>query len=177
MANRREDPRTTAYFGGATVKTDPLIEVLGGLDELGSALAVARSLVEDESVGNPLLRLQRQVLSLGAGIADPESRHAVTVTDADVDALNHQKEALIAALPPLKNFIVPGGDPGAAAIHLCRSVCRRAERAAQHFHEIRPLKAAELEFINQLSNYLFQLARHQAKLAGIDEQIWDPSGA
>ncbi len=174
MAERRDDPRTTAYFGGETVKTDPLMEVLGSLDELGSALALARSLVADAAVGEALLGLQRRLLELGAGIADPESRHAVGVGEAELQEMIAAKETLAAGLPPLTNFILPGGDPGAAAIHLCRSVCRRAERAAQRLHETRSLKTAELEYINQLSNYLFELARRQAELAGVDEEIWVP---
>jgi cob(I)alamin adenosyltransferase len=174
VAKRRDDPRTTAYFGGETVKTDPLMEVLGSLDELGSALALARSLVADAGVGEALLGLQRRLLELGAGIADPESRHSVGVGAAELAELVAKKEALAAGLPALQNFIVPGADPGAAAIHLCRSVCRRAERAAQRLHATQPLKTAELEFVNQLSNYLFELARGQADLAGVDEEIWVP---
>jgi len=174
VAKRRDDPRTTAYFGGKTVKTDPLMEVLGSLDELGSALALARSLSADAGAGEALLGLQHRLLELGAGIANPESRHSVGVGEAELAELIAAKETLAAALPPLQNFIVPGADPGAAAIHLCRSICRRAERAAQRLHEIHPVKTAELEFVNQLSNYLFELARRQAELAGVDEEIWFP---
>ncbi|MDP6508809.1 MAG: cob(I)yrinic acid a,c-diamide adenosyltransferase [Chloroflexota bacterium] len=174
MAKRRDDPRTTAYFGGETVKTDLLMEVLGSLDELGSALALARSLVTDDGVREALLGLQRSLLELGAGIADPESRHSVGIGAAELAGLVEKKEALAAALPALQNFIVPGAEPGAAAIHLCRSVCRRAERAAQRLHEVRPLKETELEYVNQLSNYLFELVRRQAEVAGADEETWIP---
>jgi len=171
-----QDPASTELFGAQAVsKTDVRVNLLGDVDELVSAIGLARSRMDHGGAELVLRRVQTVVLALGALIGDPDSRQHVAVTAADVQEVSDETKRLAEALPPLRKFIIPGGNEGAAALHLARSICRRAERTALALHSGRALPEAALELLNGLSTFLFYLARWQTHAAGERDDIWsDP---
>ena len=176
-ARRRDsDPGSTQLFGSRDIrKTDARVELLGNVDELVSALGVARSNLDDPGTDRILALIQARLLATGAAIADPDSRHGVGLTSQDADALGQATEALSRSLPKLTNFILPGGNAGAAAIHLARSICRRAERSAHTLGTMERVPKPILDFLNRLSTYLFHLARRQTARSGETDVVWSKS--
>ena len=173
---RDSDPGSTQLFGSRDVrKTDARVDLLGGVDELVSALGVARSNINDPSTDRILSLIQSRLLATGAAIADPDSRHGVGLTARDAAALEQATDALSRSLPKLTNFILPGGDAGAAAIHLARSVCRRAERSAHTLSTLEHIPKPILDFLNRLSTYLFHLGRRQTARSGETDVVWTKS--
>lgn len=160
---RTGDAGTTGLVDGSRVsKADARMAAIGDVDEANSAIGVAV-----EAVGEPLaasLRtIQNDLFDLGADLATPvgpeEPEYALRVTAAQVERLEQEIDALNARLEPLKSFILPGGTPAAAAVHLARAVARRAERSAVAAAEQVTLSAQALIYLNRLSDYLFVLAR------------------
>ena len=173
---RDSDPGSTQLFGSRDVrKTDARVDLLGNVDELVSALGVARSNVNDPSTDRILSLIQSRLLATGAAIADPDSRHGMGLTAQDAAALEQATDALSRSLPKLTNFILPGGDAAAAAIHLARSVCRRAERSAHTLSAMEDVPKPILDFLNRLSTYLFHLGRRQTARSGENDVVWTKS--
>ena len=173
---RDSDPGSTQLFGSLDVrKTDARIDLLGSVDELVSALGGARSNVDDPGTDRILGLIQSRLLATGAAIADPDSRHGVGLTAQDATALEQATDALSRSLPKLTNFILPGGDAGASAIHLARSVCRRAERSAHTLSTMENVPKPILDFLNRLSTYLFHLGRRQTARSGETDVVWTKS--
>ncbi len=183
------DDGTTGLFGGGRVTKDALrVEAYGTVDELNSVLGLAVASLpsgdQAAAVGTLLARLQSQLLDLGAELATlPENlrraagQRVPRVTADTVAALEGEIDRYTAALPPLTNFILPGGSPGAATLHLARTVCRRAERlvvALQRQSEVDPLTVV---YLNRLSDLLFTLARAANAAAGVPDVPWTPSPA
>ncbi len=183
------DDGTTGLFGGGRVTKDALrVEAYGTVDELNSVLGLAVASLppgdQAAALGTLLTRLQSQLLDLGAELATlPENlrraagQRVPRVTADTVAALEGEIDRYTAALPPLTNFILPGGSPGAATLHLARTVCRRAERlvvALQRQSEVAPLTVV---YLNRLSDLLFTLARAANAAAGVSDVPWTPSPA
>jgi cob(I)alamin adenosyltransferase len=171
---RRGDQGETGLVGGERVsKADPRIEVCGGLDETSAALGLARALGLAEPVDTVVARIQEDLLLAGAEVAGTEMTKPRIVAE-DLTRLEHTIDAHEAELRPLNGFIVPGGAPGPAALHLARTSCRRAERslaaAGGHAREGSVLIA----YLNRLSDLLFVLARRANALAGAAEVTWGP---
>ena len=175
-----DDGSTGLANGERRAKNDPRVEAYGDIDEANSAIGVARLSSSDlPELDAMLARIQNDLFDLGADLATPESDKplgyeplrivAVQVTrlEAEIDALN-------ARLAPLRSFVLPGGSPAAAALHLARAISRRAERrmvalAADGEH----LSAPALQFINRLSDFLFVAAR-VANEDGAADILWRP---
>ena len=175
-SRRGSDPGSTQLFGSRDArKTDARVDVLGNVDELVSAMGLARSNVADGETNKILRLIQSRLLSIGAAVADPQSRHEVGVTEQDSEKLEHATDVLSASLPKLTNFILPGGDSGATALHLARSMCRRAERSAHALSALEEVPKPILDFLNRLSTYLFHVARRQSIAAGDTDDVWLPS--
>ena len=162
MYSRRGDKGETSLYGSSRVrKDDPRVEAYGTIDELSSALGVVLSGSKDRRLASSLKEIQRMLFVAG-GDAATEVHGPLKVprvTAADTVRLEKLTDELVSKLPPLANFILPGGTPTAAAIHLARAVCRRAERrilTASRSHEMNP---DLLPFFNRLSSYLFNLSR------------------
>ena len=172
---RMGDGGETGLLGGRRApKTDPIFELLGSLDETNASLGVAASHLRSTKFPvKCLFVVQATILSIGACIADDEPTKAKILNELDnlTDSLEEQIDQWDKALPPLKNFILPEGTPGAASLHACRTLARRTERA---FHDWP--KSGDLapvgRYLNRLSDYLFQAARYANKLADHTEQIW-----
>ncbi len=173
------DAGQTSLFGGGTVhKDDPRVEAYGEVDELSAAIGLARALGADPEVERQLVRVQDELLCLGADLATPpgsKARGAIpTVEAAWVENLERDIDGWEQELPALAEFILPGPGRAAAALHLARTVCRRAERRAVTLHRRSAVAPLAIVYLNRLSDFLFVAARLQAKREGAAETIWDP---
>ncbi len=158
--------------GEAVAKTSARIRACGDLDETNSAIGLVLSTADvPQDVRDVLTVVQQDLFDLGAEIALPER---IRVTDTHVARLERQLDDLNAALPPLKEFVLPGGPPSAAACHLARAVCRRAERTAWELAAATDLNPALLKYLNRLSDLLFVIARVLARAADPAEPLWEP---
>lgn len=148
------------------------IEAYGTVDELNSLLGIVRSLAPPSQIDAVLLELQTALFVVGADLATPPPKEIRRVTPEDAALLERHIDRVEAELSPLKNFILPGGVPAAAALHHARTVCRRAERLAvrlaREAKEVRPV----VVYLNRLSDLLFVLARWTNALAGVRDIPW-----
>lgn len=174
---RTGDDGTTGLFAGGRVKKTHLrVEAYGTVDELNSILGLARALKPAEPVSAHLEHVQNDLFHLGADLSTPlesEAAWVVRVKPEQVAWLETSIDQMTDVLPALKNFILPGGTPAAAQIHVGRTVCRRAERLAVALTEEHPINAQALVYLNRLSDWLFTLARYENHLNGADETVWN----
>ena len=177
------DKGKTSLIGGARVsKGDPRLAVYGTLDELNSQLGLARALRDDAVAGEwnqeldaILERLQNLIFNLGSILACREEAYHEAmpkITNLHIEWLEQTINQLDAQLPPLKQFILPGGAPAAAALHVARTVCRRAERLSAALMEAEPVPGECFRFLNRLSDLLFVLARWVNHQSGVPEHHW-----
>ena len=179
------DAGKTSLFGGTKVsKGHERIEAYGTVDELNSYIGLVRDLLASAAplgavgppdVGALLSDVQNRLFDIGSTLAlDPDAAKQPWVPELredDVKTLERSIDDMEAQLPPLKNFILPGGHPTVSAIHIARCVCRRAERAVVRLGATEPLP-----YLNRLSDYLFVLARFTALRLGATEIPWTPRG-
>jgi cob(I)alamin adenosyltransferase len=151
------------------------MHAIGEVDEANCAIGVALAELEpDSSVAASLARIQNELFDLGADIATPgEMEGALRIIGNQVDRLEREIDTMNEALEPLTSFILPGGSPAAAAMHLARAVVRRAERAAVALAAAEDVNPKALAYLNRLSDHLFVTARHVAAQAGGDV-LWQP---
>ena len=175
---RTGDAGGTAFFGGTRVsKADPRVAAYGDVDELNACLGTVRAQSElSGDVAGMLEQLQKDLFAIGARLADPAEKIAdrvtkAAVTDADIRRLEEWIDRLEAELPPLRRFILPGGNRAGALLHLSRTVCRRAERTIVGLGTDR-VDAHLLAYINRLSDLLFVIARVVNHRAGQPEVEW-----
>lgn len=171
------DTGQTGLFGGARVpKSDPRVSAYGEVDELNAVLGVARTLALPESVARRLDAVQHQLFTLGSELATPEPEKArmklPTTQEAWIAALEQEIDAVDAEVPELRQFILPGGTPAAAQLHLGRTVCRRAERAVVALAQHQSVPAPVVTYLNRLSDYLFMAARLANHRAGVPDVAW-----
>ena len=176
------DGGDTGLGGGQVVSKDSLrIEALGGVDELNAliGLALAGELAED--VAEELGLVQNDLFDLGADLAvletDKPAEGVCRIEGAQVDRLGNTIDTLQRELGPLEEFILPGGSAGAATLHLARTVCRRAERAAVALCREEAIGARVIPYLNRLSDLLFVLARRQNQAEGKPETYWRKGAA
>ena len=149
------------------------MQAIGEVDEVNSAIGVALTILDGDHAGR-LQAIQNELFDLGADIATPgEIEGALRITASQVDRLEREIDAINAELEPLTSFILPGGSPAAAAVHLARAVVRRAERAIVALNEAEPVNPQALAYVNRLSDHLFVTARHLARAQGGDV-LWQP---
>src|SRR5260221_8679634 len=177
------DRGDTGLFGGTRVsKADPRVAAYGDVDELNASLGLARAMLvaaDDQELAGMLERIQRDLFALGARLADPGHKIAdrvmkAAVTAADITRLEEWIDALESVLPPLRRFILAGGSQAGAALHLARTICRRAERAMVGLLA-GDADAAEPElliYVNRLSDLLFVMARRAQPRAGAPAIEW-----
>jgi cob(I)alamin adenosyltransferase len=173
------DAGETGLFGGGRVGKDhPRVSAYGDVDELNAALGVARATAPVAFAAELLEQVQRDLFAVGAELAAPEpARLAKTLAghpigEPDVSRLERAIDAHEDALSPLREFILPGGTPKAAALHLARTVCRRAERAVVALGRDARVSPAILQYLNRLSDLLFVLARAANASAGQPDVRW-----
>jgi cob(I)alamin adenosyltransferase len=177
---RTGDTGTTALFGGGRVPKDhPRVAAYGEVDELNSAIGVAVAFMTDARLIEALTGVQNELFNIGAELAsesgaEKAANYARMFTDADVKtaALEHLMDELDAGLPPLTTFVLPSGSQAGALLHLCRTVCRRAERAVVTLTHTEPVNPDLTRYLNRLSDLLFVMARHVNAAAGKPEAEW-----
>lgn len=181
---RTGDRGTTALFGGDRVaKSHPRLAAYGTVDELNSVMGQARALLQGapgEDRLAPLLdEVQQTLFVVGADLATPSDARPFVprVATAHVDGLEAAIDAFDGELPPLKQFILPGGTPGAATLHVARTVCRRAERLTVDAAAQEPINEHAVIYLNRLSDLLFVLARWANRQAEQPEATWDPDAS
>ncbi len=154
------DKGTTMLIGGRFVsKAAPRVEAYGDVDELNSVLGVALTHLEDAELSSLLRSLQNELFTLGADLASPLDIETPRITPEQVERLERIIDGHLEKLPPLKEFILPGGHPAAASLHLARAVARRAERRAVRLSEVEPINPSVVVYLNRLSDLLFVLGR------------------
>jgi len=160
--------------GSRRDKTDAVFAALGDIDELNSAIGVAVEQIRDDALRALLTGVQSRLFDLGGVVATPGANAAF---DGEVAELEASIQKINADLPALANFILPGGDPGAALLQLARAVCRRAERALWRELADRGADTSGAVYLNRLSDLLFVAARHVNRAAGREEPLWQPRAA
>ncbi len=174
---RTGDDGTTALGSRRVGKDDLRVRCYGTVDETNSAIGLALAAGLDAKAAAVLRRVQNELFHLGSDLWMPEEdkkRTPVpTIAAKHVAALERDIDAMQASLPPLANFVLPGGAPAAAALHLARTVCRRAERLAVELSRKEPVGAQVVPYLNRLADLLFVAARFENKSKGVDEPVWD----
>jgi cob(I)alamin adenosyltransferase len=160
--------------GSRVSKASLRMAAIGEIDEANAAVGVAIAALGGGEVGYRLLQVQNELFDLGADAATPgEVEGALRMIPGQVARLEAEIDEMNAALEPLTSFILPGGSPAVAALHLARTVVRRAERAAVALNESEPLNPHLLAYLNRLSDHLFVAARFVAARGGGDV-LWQP---
>jgi cob(I)alamin adenosyltransferase len=171
------DKGTTALGDGTRLPKHALrITAYGTVDESNAALGLARLHAQGD-LDAMLARIQNDLFDLGADLCVPETGRraegALRIVEAQVDRLEHEIDAMNAELAPLTSFVLPGGTPAAAYLHLARTIVRRAERLITELAEHEPVGAAALKYVNRLSDHLFVASRY-ANGKGVADVLWTP---
>ena len=179
------DKGETSLYGGTRVsKAAARVESYGTLDELNALIGLAKAEISDEKVLNQLQKIQFDLFTVGSEAATPtdklilangKNRLDLMISEEEISELELWMDGLDASLEPLQFFILPSGGKAAASIHVCRTVCRRAERAMVHLNETEEVRPELIKYLNRLSDYLFILARYISKISGEKEEYWNPS--
>jgi cob(I)alamin adenosyltransferase len=176
---RAGDGGDTGLFGGGRVSKDhPRVAAYGSVDELSAAFGWAISVVGDASIRERLETLQHDLFAVGSLLAavhregaephpllPPAPLHRIAEMEGWIDAADSE-------LAPLREFVLPGGTPGAAALHVARTVCRRAERAVVALSASEPVEDGLVRYLNRLGDVLFVFARVENARAGVDDVAW-----
>jgi cob(I)alamin adenosyltransferase len=167
---RTGDDGTTGLGDGSRTPKDAMrIEAMGAVDELNSAIGVLLANDLDDTSRSTLTDIQHSLFDLGGELSMPG---ASVITDDRVMVLEDRMDTMNDGLAPLKEFILPGGSSAAAACHLARAICRRAERRLHSLSKTDTVNPASIRFLNRLSDLLFVLARHINKDAAIADVFW-----
>ncbi len=173
------DSGDTGLFGGGRVaKDDPRVEAYGDVDELNAVLGLARSAELMPRIDEVLVPIQRDLFSIGALLATPDrekmQQHLTKarISEERIAELEHAIDACDRELEPLKAFILPGGTQKAAALHVARTVCRRAERRVIRLQREVEIPQIVVVYLNRLSDLLFTMARFANTRAGAGEVTW-----
>jgi cob(I)alamin adenosyltransferase len=173
------DEGMTGLGGGRRVpKESPRVRAYGTVDELNSAIGVALALGLSERLSGEFATIQNELFDLGSDLcwpSDDERRARIpTVQAKHVERLERLIDEFNEVVGPLTNFLLPGGSPGAAQLHLARTICRRAEREAIALSREEPIGELVLPYLNRLSDALFVMARFENHERGVAEPLWQP---
>ena len=179
------DKGETALYGGTRVsKASARVESYGNIDELNSFIGLAKSEITDAKVIGQLKKIQFDLFTLGSESATPvdkmmlangRSRLSLMIEEEEIEELENWMDEFEKELEPLQYFILPGGGKGATSLHVCRTVCRRAERSLVFLAQSEQVRPQLIKYLNRLSDYLFVLARYISKLHGEPEEFWNPN--
>lgn len=178
VTTKTGDRGDTALATGERIRKDhPRIEAYGTVDELSSAIGMALAGDLDDGLATMLAAVQNDLFHLGAELATPapegEPAAGPRIEARHVERLEEQQDRLLEELPPLDNFVLPGGAAGAAHLHLARTVCRRAERRLVALGPEEPVPEHALRYLNRLSDLLFTMARCENRRKDVEQPIWD----
>ena len=179
------DKGETSLYGGTRVsKAAARVESYGTLDELNAFIGLAKAEISDEKVLNQLQKIQFDLFTVGSEAATPtdklilangKNRLDLMISEEEISELERWMDNFDAELEPLQFFILPSSGKAAASVHVCRTVCRRAERAMVYLNETEEVRPELIKYLNRLSDYLFILARYISKISGEKEDYWNPS--
>jgi cob(I)alamin adenosyltransferase len=184
---RRGDHGETSLAGGQRIPKDSLrIEAYGTVDELNSVIGAARATLADLVAREPrlahldviLLRVQHELFNLGSILATlPEDVHSkqARVTETEVTQLESEIDRMNEGLPALRSFVLPGGSRLNAELHICRTVCRRAERVCVALSRAETVPAEAIRYLNRLGDALFVWSRWASHVTGVPETLWEPN--
>lgn len=167
------DEGKTTFFGcGLVKKDDPRIEALGALDELNSVIGVTLCYVEDTDLKTTLKKIQNDLFQVGADLVGSalEKEAIPRIKEQHIKDMEKDIDILQEKLGMPKKFILPGGTPSSAFLHLCRSITRRAERSLVKAKDTININPEMLKYVNRLSDFLYVLARQANKESEVDEQ-------
>lgn len=168
---RTGDDGSTGLGDGARVGKDSLrVDAYGTVDELNSALGMVLANDLRDDIRDALVQAQHDLFDLGGELCLPPG--TALIFDDDIERLEHLLDGFNADLPPLKDFILPGGGQAAAQCHLARTICRRAERVTVALSRIDAVRAEAIRYLNRLSDLLFVVSRVLAREAGAGEVLW-----
>lgn len=175
---RQGDEGFTSLSGGQRVPKDSLrVAAYGTVDELNSALGIALASGLAERLAGVLPGIQNELFHLGSDLSfleDDKAKYPVPQIRAQhIEQLESLIDELTAVVGPLQNFILPGGSPGSAYLHLARTICRRAERDVITLANSEPVGTYVIQYLNRLSDALFVMARYENHACGIPEPLWD----
>jgi len=176
---RTGDGGETGLVDGSRVaKSNPRMAAIGDVDEANSAIGVALLAITDEGHRAILARIQNELFDLGADLATPgedftPAEMTLRIVPAQIERLEREIDALNEVMPPLRSFILPGGQPAAAHVHLARAITRRAERALVAAAQEVAINPLALSYVNRLSDLLFVLAC-AINAAGDGDVLWVP---
>lgn len=165
--------QTSLGSGKRVAKHDPRVDAYGQVDEANAAIGLAR-LHTRGSADAMLARIQNDLFDLGADLCRPEAKEGdLRIVESQVTRLEREVDKMNAALQPLQSFVLPGGTPAAAYLHLARTIARRAERAMTALSEKSPVSPEAIKYINRLSDHLFVLSRY-LNGKGKRDILWQP---
>jgi cob(I)alamin adenosyltransferase len=174
------DKGMTSLIGGTKVPKSHLrIEAYGTVDELNSYIGLCKDLLTDNQSKTILQEIQDRLFTIGSSLAcDPEKEPKMKIPDLkeeDITLLEKEIDRMNEILPPMKNFILPGGHPAVSHLHIARCICRRAERCCVRLEiEKEEVESIIIKYLNRLSDYLFVLARYVAHQLKAEEIPWKP---
>ncbi len=172
------DKGETGLFGGERVSKDsPRIEAYGTVDELNSFIGLASIEAKDKEVKKLLEKIQNTLFVLGSDLSSPDneknkSQNIPRISKINYEEMEKEIDKFDARLDELRNFILPGGSKSAALLHICRTICRRAERKVVALNNIVNLNHDIIILLNRLSDLFFVLARYENKISGIEDIEW-----
>ena len=172
-----DDGTTGLGAGGRVSKDSPRIEAYGTVDELNSQIGLVLSTGVNDEIAAALRSIQNDLFHLGSDLCIPEEekerRPVPRIEERHITGLENLMDRLSQELAPLENFILPGGSPGAAQLHVARTVCRRAERRVVTLAGREPVGPHTIRYLNRLSDTFFVMARHENKRRGLPDVLWD----
>ena len=171
------DQGETSIIGGIRVKKScERLEAYGTVDELSSHLGLLASMLPDGADKDLIIRIQNNLFSVCSNLATDQSQtplyDSARLPDGEIQVLEHKVDEIMNLLPERQGFILPGGTQAAAQAHVCRTVCRRAERRIVALSEVAQISPETLQYVNRLSDYLFVLAKKINFNTGVSEIIW-----
>jgi cob(I)alamin adenosyltransferase len=173
------DKGQTSLIGGTRVPKHHIrIEAYGTVDELNSWMGVIRDSVSDDTTKKLIIDIQDKLFTIGSHLAsDPEKSKMKLpeITDTHVAVMEVAIDEMDKVVPPMKNFVLPGGHLSVSYCHVARCVCRRAERCIIHLSETAPVEDVIVRYVNRLSDYLFMLSRKLTHDLGAEEIPWIPA--
>jgi len=174
LYTKHGDDGSTGLVGGErVVKCDVRVEAYGHVDETNAAIGAAIASCKDAEIAEGLRRIQSDLFVLGSELATPEGNVPRTrISPADIAALEAWIDLACEEVPPMRNFVLPGGCALAAALHLARTVCRRAERATVLLSKSQTVARDAVIYLNRLSDLFFALARQANHRAGVADTPW-----
>ena len=174
---RTGDKGKTSIVGGIRVsKASERLEAYGTVDELSSHLGLLASMLPEGEYHDMIIRIQNNLFNVCTNLATDQSQtplyDSAKLADGEIELLEKEVDRIMKLLPERQGFVLPGGSPSAAQAHVCRTVCRRAERRIVALSEVAQISPETLQYVNRLSDYLFVLAKIINFNAGVGEIVW-----